>query len=431
MKKRSKSLLFFAFILLFTACYWHGSSFVNHRFEGHYIWTDAEGYYMYLPAVFVYGGFENLPARTPYQFKHHPNTKKVFTKFTYGVALMELPFYGAAYFLRMLRGLGLKRYAVADYSVALLVAACFYGVLGLFFLFFALKQRFKTWLPALLTVAVLLLGTNLLHYMTRAPGMAHAYLFFLAGAFVFLTPRLFEKPSYGNYLLAGLLLGLMILIRPTMAVAALYPMFYGIHNAEDFKARIGFFKHHFKKIALAVLPVGLVWLPQMYYWHYVTGHWIYYSYEKEGFDFLANPQILKVLFSPLNGWLLYNPVMLIPLLGLFPLLKGNRYNSVVILGIVAISTYVFGSWWCWWFGGAYGHRSYIELLPFLAFPLCFVASFIFSKPRGVFKWSLLALIVLFCYYNLRMNYLYEGVWSERWWSWENYLPVLKQVFFIS
>ncbi|TAK43766.1 MAG: hypothetical protein EPO28_05630 [Saprospiraceae bacterium] len=286
-------------------------------------------------------------------------------------------------------------------------------------------------MPAVLVISVLLLSTNLLHYMSRAPSMAHAYLFFLSSVFVFLTPRLFEKPSYGNYLLAGLLLGLMILIRPTLGVVALYPLLYGIRNAEDFKARIGFLKHHFKKIVLAMLPVVLVWLPQMYYWHYITGHWIYYSYEKEGFDFLVNPQILKVLFSPLNGWLLYNPVMLIPLVGIFPLLRGNRLNSIAIFAILAISTYIFGSWWCWWFGGAYGHRSYIELLPFLAFPLCYIVSYIFSKPRGAIKWALLALIVLFCYYNMRMNYLYEGVWSERWWSWEHYLPVLKQVFFIS
>ena len=431
MKKQFSKFTYFYWILLFTACYWYGSAFVNYRHAGHYIWSDAEGYYMYLPAVSVFGTFENFPVRTAAQHKKYPGTDKVFTKYTYGVALMELPFFGAAYLSRMVQGFDPKVYPGNDYSVALLVAGCFYGVLGLYFLFNALKRSFKARLPGILIIGILLLGTNLLHYMSMAPGMAHAYLFFLASLFVFLTPRLFEKPSYGNYLLSGLLLGLIILIRPTDGIVAVYPLLYGIKNTGDLKARVDFLRHHFAKIALAALPLLLVWLPQFYYWHYITGHWVYYSYEKEGFDFLANPQILKVLFSPLNGWLLYNPVMLIPLFGIFPLLKGNRLNSVAIFAIIGISTYIFGSWWCWWFGGAYGHRSYIELLPFLAFPLGYVVSYIFSKPTGGVKWVLIVLIVLFCYYNMRLNFLYKSEWSERYWSWQHYFTILKKVFFIS
>ncbi len=57
------------------------------------IFSDQEGYYMYLPALFIYGGFDQYPIRTKEQFGYYQNTKKVFTKYTCGVALMEMPFF--------------------------------------------------------------------------------------------------------------------------------------------------------------------------------------------------------------------------------------------------------------------------------------------------------------------------------------------------
>ena len=61
----------------------------NKRLAG-VIWSDAEGYYLYLPAVFIYGGFEGIPYRTTVQFSNYPGTEKVFTKYTCGVAMLEM-----------------------------------------------------------------------------------------------------------------------------------------------------------------------------------------------------------------------------------------------------------------------------------------------------------------------------------------------------
>jgi hypothetical protein len=64
------------------------------------IWSDAEGYYMYLPAVFIHSGFDSLIPKTPHQFNRHPVTKRVFTKYTCGVALMQSPFFAVAHILQ-------------------------------------------------------------------------------------------------------------------------------------------------------------------------------------------------------------------------------------------------------------------------------------------------------------------------------------------
>lgn len=70
---------------------------MRERYQKGVLWSDAEGYYLYLPALFIYGGFEKVPVRTEVQFPKYPGTDKHFTKYTYGVALMQAPFFAAAH----------------------------------------------------------------------------------------------------------------------------------------------------------------------------------------------------------------------------------------------------------------------------------------------------------------------------------------------
>lgn len=74
------------------------------RFIKGMIWSDAEGYYLYLPALFINGGFEDLAVRSEVQFPLFEDTNKRFTKYTYGVALMELPFFLLAHLIGSIMG---------------------------------------------------------------------------------------------------------------------------------------------------------------------------------------------------------------------------------------------------------------------------------------------------------------------------------------
>ena len=406
--------------MLFMASYTFGSYMVNNDHEGRYIWSDAEGYYMYLPAVFIHGSFEGLVTKTPNVFKEYPGTKKVFTKYTYGVALMEMPFFLMAYVSRIIQGLDPNLYHSSDYSVGLLLAGCFYGVLGLFLLFQSLKvfpvSRTMIWVA----LGVLLLGSNLLFYMTCAPGMSHAYSFFLFSAVVYLTPKLFDNPTFRNFALTELVIGLITIIRPTNAVVILYPLLYGVTSAGSLKNHFIFFKNQLNKMAAASLFVCLVWLPQLYYWKYITGKWILYSYSHESFIYWKNPKIMHVLFSYWNGFFTYSPVMLLPVIGLFFMLKKNCWNSVAILSIFILSTYIFGSWWCWWFGGAFGLRSYVEYLSLLVFPLLYILAKINSLKSFILQSSFYFAIGIMVYYTIFCTVIYDSSWSGYDWTADKY-----------
>lgn len=129
-------------ILLFFLSYWLGSSLVGHDHRGKYIASDGEGYYMYLPALFIFGTFEDIPVVTKYEYQPYPGTNKITTRFTYGVALMEAPFFAIAQLSRKIQGLDTSQPFAGDISVLLLMAGCFYTILGLFFVSKTLSRHF-------------------------------------------------------------------------------------------------------------------------------------------------------------------------------------------------------------------------------------------------------------------------------------------------
>lgn len=72
-------LIFYPKNLLFSLLFLLGFFFtMSHSFDfskkttDRIIRSDAEGYYMYLPAGFIYRGFENIPIQTKEEFRHYP-----------------------------------------------------------------------------------------------------------------------------------------------------------------------------------------------------------------------------------------------------------------------------------------------------------------------------------------------------------------------
>ena len=68
------------YLLLAALSYWLGSTIIHNNHSAYFLSSDPEGYYMYLPALFIYGSFENYPTHTPAEYKFYPNTNKIATK---------------------------------------------------------------------------------------------------------------------------------------------------------------------------------------------------------------------------------------------------------------------------------------------------------------------------------------------------------------
>ncbi len=395
---------FFFVISLTAALYWYGSMMWNYDHHLKYMFSDEEGYYMYLPAVFIHGGFEDIPVRCTFEYKPYPGTNKILTRFTYGVALLETPFFLAAHLSRYIQGFPLNDPFANDYSVAILLAASFYTSLGLYFLFLILKRYFKNKYAIWLTVAIILFGTNLPYLATRQSGMSHHYTFCLVSILFYYLPSFYERkpPSVKTVLLVGFLCSLIVLIRPTNLLIVLITLLFDVRNVEQLRTRSLWFLSNWKLLLWGLSIAIVVWIPQFVYWHYLSGSWFFYSYTEATFLYFRDPYLWQIFFHPCNGFLVYSPVMLLSLIGLGITAWRNELNGRWITFSFIVLSYLCASWSCWWFGGGYGYRSFIDFYPLLAFGLAFLLEKILTKTHISVKSLTLIFISLCIFINVRM-----------------------------
>ena len=390
------------------------------------IWSDQEGYYIYLPALFIDGFDKAECINGCYQVQTAAGSR-LFTKYTYGVALLESPFFlGAHVFAKLTDHKADGRSLPYIWSVML--AAIFYLLAGLYLISKLLKELGYSTTTGILIPVGLLFGTNLFYYTFRESGMSHVYSFFLVAALIFASHRnSISSNSLWGYLTA-VILALIILIRPTNAILGLIPVLWNA-GLTDARSRVSDFLSNGKWWLTFVLAIAVFFAPQMAYWKSVTGSYVFYSYGEEGFTNWMSPKVLQVLFSHTNGWLIYSPILLAAFLGMALMIYRKQRGWLLSILVLTLATYVFGSWWAWWFGGAYGHRCYVEYLPLLAVPAAVAFNWI-MKRNNLVRAGFLILAILAIYVNLRMSFIYEGMWDGPTWNWGSYIGKLKVVFYV-
>ena len=128
--------------------------------------------------------------------------------------------------------------------------------------------------------------------------MSHGYSFALSSLLLYSAVKYIDRETLLKAIGIGLISGIIVLIRP---VNALIPLtIVGFMLVKCIEKRKWVFKHWGIMLLFALLAVS----PQLMYWKYVTGNWIVYSYNEEGF-FFNDPQFMNGLFSFRKGWLLY------------------------------------------------------------------------------------------------------------------------------
>jgi hypothetical protein len=91
--------------------------------------------------------------------------------------------------------------------------------------------------------------------------------------------------------------------------------------------------------------------------------------------------IFGQLFSPGRGLLLYSPVLALSLWGFFPFLRRRPAEALLGLSIIAMHLLLYGKWFMWHGGYAWGPRFIIPTLPFWAMFLAPVFQFTIDELR--------------------------------------------------
>jgi len=376
---------------------------------------DGEGYYMYLPAAFISHDFHHLTSETT---EHRTNEKgEVVIKYSCGTAYFFLPFFLAAHSIATVFHLPVTGYS-PPYRLVIFICGASWVFLGLFLLK-KLLARYFSWAVTWMVLLSVFLGTNLYFYTVYAMTMSHIYGFALTCGILLLTDTFFKQPGRFYLLLLAFLFGWLTFMRPTNFSMILFILLYRVSSVTDFKERIIFFRNRLPDLLLAVPIFLLPMLPQVFYWKEMLGKFVVYSYSGERFLYWKNPKIAEVLFDTQNGLFIYAPVLLFFIYGLFAARKDQRASFAGISLLFIIITWTFASWHAWWFGGAYGHRCYIEYLPVLAFPLALAFEKIFNSRKKPVKYPFIVLILLCMYYNLAMTYQFSTQlnWDGPKWRW--------------
>lgn len=382
--------------------------------------SDMEGYYQYLFHFFVkdWTFFDRMPWTIPY------GEGKTLSVFTCGVAILWSPFYVIAHLISLFLGLPTDGKTNIYYGF-IQVAGIFYTYIGLVFIYKFLCEFFESKV-SLITTALLFLTTNVFFYsVLMGAGMAHVYSFSMIAIYIYFTHQFFKKKSIKNVIFLGVPFALAVLIRPTNIISGLYLFLYGVYNIATLKEKMIFWLRNYRVI-IGLFVIGvIVFIPQMAYWHFVTGKFLVYSYQEYGFPYWKSPKFGTVLFGAYNGWLTYSPIVIFALLGLFVQLWRRQMNSVAVFLILLISIYVNASWWVPTFSAAVGQRAMTDFLPFLAISLALVLSQIQLMSKA-YKIGFVLLILVFIFYNIQFGFRYEaGMWWGSPMSWTKFWSILK------
>ncbi|MHC1708608.1 MAG: hypothetical protein AB9842_13945 [Bacteroidales bacterium] len=344
---------------------------------------DVFGYYLYLPALFIHNDLGLRDLSWVYQIiEQYQNTAtfyqafpgpegSVVIKYSCGMAVFYAPGFFAAHLLVPYLGYAADGFSM-PYQYAMVISGLIFSLAGMFILRKLLLKFFSDPLTSFLLLLVIL-GTNYLEMAYAGGLLTHNILFTLYALVLLLTIKWYDRHSAKTAFFLGIVIGLIILVRPTDGIILIIPLLWGVVNRSGLSERIRLFKAEYKSVLYSVLGLLLMVMPQLLYWKIVAGSFIYYSYINpgEGFDFLS-PHTWNFLFSFRKGWLIYTPVMIFALLGFYMVWKNKReiFWSLIVFTVLYI--YVVSSWSCWWYAGSFSARPMVQTYPVLAIPMGFM-----------------------------------------------------------
>jgi hypothetical protein len=384
---------------------------------------DALAYYMYIPGTFIYHDMKALawfktidsvyhPTPTFYQAHLQENGNYVM-KYYMGTAILCSPFVFVAHQLCPLFDYPQDGFSV-PYHIAICVAAIVYAFLALLLLRKVLLVYYSEKVTAI-SLLLMVLGTNYLQYTGVDSGMTHVYLFFVGAVLLYVTQQWYLQPKKHWAFLIGYSIGFAVVIRPTDAAMLLVPLFWGEFSKESSKAKWQMLKANIKHLPLAMLGGILAVLPQLIYWKYATGSWVYNVGSKWHF---LNPH-WRVLIGFEKGWFIYTPITLFFVIGLF-FIRNKPFKRAVTVFFI-INTWIIIAWADWRYGGTYSCRALMQSYAILILPLAAAVEWALnSKWKFVFIaiWTYCIGVNIFQLYQYNKQIiLYDGM------NWKYYSAV--------
>jgi hypothetical protein len=285
----------------------------------------------------------------------------------------------------------------SPYRIAMALGTAFYGFLGIWFSFLLAKKYCgEKW--AFLAALGIWFASSLPVYMYFNPSWAHAHSAFVVSLFLWYWDRTRAARSWAQWLILGIIAGLMMDVYYVNAVLLIVPLMESLAEFWDrLKAgEIERTKQLFICNVLFVITILVAFAPTL-----ITKKIIYGSYFNLGYTerwFWKSPALLKVCFSAEHGLFSWTPILILAVAGLVLLQTYDRELSLFLTGVFLLYLYTIGCYQNWDGISSFGNRFFISLTPLFVLGLASFFDWLASKCRErdsmAFAWSVTALFVL-------------------------------------
>lgn len=354
--------------------------------------ATARGYLLSPDELLVQGVTAALLKGNPFQpltaFLPALTSPPLYSKYGIGLSIVGAPFYylGAwvtnlfPYWYNQRNG----SFGVVAYFLLLTELVFTVGAAGLFY-----------WLLRLLKISarIALLCATLYGVATMTWHYARTFFSEPLVTFCLLLAlvAVLKYRARGNWRWAGLMgfaLGLAVATR--LVNVTILPLFglvtvwlaWQMHRptrsaSPSFQADQPRFKTLYQVYGPLVLPIAAwtigvgLWLGVVAIYNYARFHSFVATGYEEGFTGTFWEGFYGLVFSPGKSLFLYNPILLLGLLGLWKAFKRNRFFAGLSVLVVAIYLGTYSAWNDWGGGGVWGPRFLLPIIPLLLWPAAY------------------------------------------------------------
>ena len=329
---------------------------IEHRLDFRQDWLRAN-------SSFRMGRVDDRNQLLPAEFT---STGHIDNHFSIGPAILWSPFLLAAHAAVKINHL-CGGHIPADgfsfpYILAAGIATALYGFLGIL-LSFELAKKYLPTRWAFLGSLGIWFASSLPVYMYFNPSWSHAQSSFMVALFFWDWDRTRIDRTGTEWLVLGLISGLMMDVSYVCAVLLAVPLFESLGGYWQLirSHQLRSIGRLFLQNVVFALATLSAFLPTL-----ITKKIVYGSYLEFGYGPLWNftsPSLLRVCFSSEHGLFSWTPIVLFAVIGLILLQSRNRALS--LYSVLAFMTYLYtiGCYEDWTGISSFGNRFFISLTP--------------------------------------------------------------------
>ncbi|MBP7273925.1 MAG: hypothetical protein KA974_08785, partial [Saprospiraceae bacterium] len=200
-------------------------------------------------------------------------------------------------------------------------------------------------------------------------------------------------------------IGLAAITRPIDILICIIPLCWQSTTIP----KLTYWRTNYSYILLIIGVTFLTCLPQLLYWKFVSGQWIYFSYSINDYFSFNRFRVMHGLFSYRKGWFIYTPLALLAFCQMFSIRKESIFEGYknVFWAFFIPMIYLVFSWHNWFYGWSFGCRALIGTLPLLAIPLALTLKHI-SESSKLKQVVMSSVLLFFVYLNLFQTWQFNN-----------------------